>query len=199
MNERERKTIWQREDYARNPEKYKEAARSYRDKNRRPKKQYIPKTHCNHGHEMTEDNTYIYIAKTGTKEGSSVRQCKVCIKSKSERRAIQIRGNHLFRKFGITLADYDSMLTTQGGMCAGCKTTQPGGMGSFHVDHCHITGGIRKLLCMKCNTVLGYVDDNPELLETLADYVRQHQDGPMDDPNLSYIYYDFGMPQGSPS
>jgi hypothetical protein len=41
------------------------------------------------------------------------------------------------------------------------------------LDHCHITGLPRGWLCSKCNTILGFADDNPERLRGLADYIEK--------------------------
>lgn len=59
------------------------------------------------------------------------------------------------RRYGITRADYDAMLAAQGGHCAVCPRTEPGGRGRyFHVDHDHQTGKVRGLLCHEHNTAL---------------------------------------------
>lgn len=69
------------------------------------------------------------------------------------------RKARLKTKYGITIEDYDRILQTQGG-CAICGTKTPGGRGRFHVDHDHITGKIRGLLCSGCNTKLGWYERN---------------------------------------
>lgn len=43
---------------------------------------------------------------------------------------------------------------------------------SICLDHCHKTGAFRGWLCYRCNTALGMVDDSPERLEALSDYLR---------------------------
>lgn len=40
-------------------------------------------------------------------------------------------------------------------------------------DHCHSTGKFRGWLCHRCNTILGKVDDSPEMLRKMADYLEQ--------------------------
>lgn len=73
-------------------------------------------------------------------------------------------------RYGITVADYDRMLSAQGGRCAICKTDKSLGRGRFHVDHDHVTGRVRGILCHLCNTALGRIErfdwraylDNPD-------------------------------------
>lgn len=77
--------------------------------------------------------------------------------------------------YGLSLEQYDEMLTAQGGRCAVCTTTTPGGRGSFHVDHDHDTGAIRALLCHDCNTGLGKFADSPERLRKAAAYLEGRQ------------------------
>lgn len=65
------------------------------------------------------------------------------------------REQNWMRKYNITRAQYDDMLAQQGGRCASCPRTEPGGRGAyFHVDHDHQTGKVRGLLCFGCNTAL---------------------------------------------
>lgn len=77
-------------------------------------------------------------------------------------------------KYGIEFSDYQKMLEQQGGKCAICGGD--GGVGnselfSLFVDHCHATGRIRGLLCMKCNSGLGYFEDNKMRLESAIKYL----------------------------
>lgn len=81
---------------------------------------------------------------------------------------------HLQDRYGITLADYDQLVLDQDGCCAICGTTNPGGRnGRFCVDHNHVTGKIRGLLCSPCNRALGGFHDDPQLLQIALDYLKQ--------------------------
>jgi hypothetical protein len=77
--------------------------------------------------------------------------------------------------YGITLEFYEELLRNQNGKCI-CGAEKPAESYRYHnnlfVDHDHGTGDIRGLLCNRCNHILGMVDDNPELLEKLAQYLR---------------------------
>lgn len=46
---------------------------------------------------------------------------------------------------------------------------------ALHVDHCHVTGAIRMLLCNRCNSILGHANDDVEMLLACADYLRRRQ------------------------
>lgn len=63
------------------------------------------------------------------------------------------RDSHLKRTYGINIKIYNSMLSDQDGKCKICKEVK-----KLFVDHCHKTNKIRGLLCIKCNTGLGWYD-----------------------------------------
>jgi hypothetical protein len=88
----------------------------------------------------------------------------------SGRKAAWDRKSYLRRKYGITLEQYDEMLAAQGGACAICKKPRPEER-TLHVDHDHLTGEIRGLLCFRCNNALGDLDEEYELFVKAADYL----------------------------
>ena len=63
-------------------------------------------------------------------------------------------------------------LVRQDGKCAICQTEEPGIKG-FCVDHNHVTGKLRGALCGNCNRGIGLLQDNPEVVQRAADYLRQ--------------------------
>jgi hypothetical protein len=79
------------------------------------------------------------------------------------------RTYHLTRRYGISAAEADIMLGTQGGVCAMCRTAP-----AAHVDHDHATGAVRALLCLDCNGGLGQFRDDPWLMRMAALYVEHH-------------------------
>jgi hypothetical protein len=64
------------------------------------------------------------------------------------------------------------MLTEQNGRCPGCDTDEPGAKG-WCIDHCHVSGQVRALLCNRCNTMLGLANEDPVILRSLADFIEQ--------------------------
>jgi hypothetical protein len=77
------------------------------------------------------------------------------------------------RKYGLTIEQYNVQLVKQNGVCAICKTKTPGnGNERFAVDHDHITGSPRGLLCISCNNGLGAFKDNVEYLQAAIHYLE---------------------------
>lgn len=72
-------------------------------------------------------------------------------------------------KYRISLREFEAMLSKQGGGCAIC-----GGGGPFCVDHCHRLGMVRGLLCRKCNTGLGMLQDSATLVLKAHEYLKKH-------------------------
>lgn len=74
-------------------------------------------------------------------------------------------------KYGISLQEKREMYYKQDGKCLGCEkemlTTR-----DCHVDHDHKTNRVRGLLCYRCNVLIGFANDNPIILESLALYLR---------------------------
>jgi hypothetical protein len=77
------------------------------------------------------------------------------------------------RVYGISLSEYEQMLNEQHDVCKICE--RPPSTRSLAVDHCHATGKVRGILCHRCNTALGSVDDNVGILTKLIDYLEQHK------------------------
>ena len=80
--------------------------------------------------------------------------CKPCLTQR-------IKDQRLLRLFNLTVADYERLLTYQGGVCAICKRP-PKEEKRLAVDHDHKTGLIRGLLCHVCNQIVGYFQDNAQ-------------------------------------
>ena len=83
----------------------------------------------------------------------------------------KVKSNRLKHRYGMTTDDYDRILESQNGVCAICKQKEPIKGITLAVDHNHDTGAIRGLLYNKCNKGLGYFNDNPNLVETAAEYL----------------------------
>ena len=76
----------------------------------------------------------------------------------------------LMKKYRLTIENYDKMLVAQNGVCAICG--HPPNWRCLSVDHNHITGNVRGLLCTNCNMMLGLVDDSIEILRSAIEYLN---------------------------
>lgn len=70
--------------------------------------------------------------------------------------------------YGCTPELYLDLYERQGGLCAVCRLSKP-----LVVDHCHVTRVVRGLLCNNCNTALGMLEDKPERILALLNYLQQ--------------------------
>lgn len=87
---------------------------------------------------------------------------------------------HTRRKFlrhGITPEMYENILRNQGGSCAICNTSSSVPLSIDH-DHSCCPGRfgcvkcIRGLLCMRCNSGMGSLNDDPTVLRKAASYIE---------------------------
>lgn len=91
------------------------------------------------------------------------------------------KSNWCKSNYGITLEEFNELLDFQGGVCAIClqpeTRKEKGKIKSLCIDHNHkLPKGhpeyVRGLLCFNCNTAIGSLKDNPELMRRSADYVE---------------------------
>lgn len=92
-----------------------------------------------------------------------------------QRRAARTRGRpsasrQYKYKYGVTADWVAAKAAAQDHRCAICKNVRP-----LCVDHNHVTGALRDLLCKKCNTVLGFVGEDPAVLTAAARYLEAHR------------------------
>lgn len=89
----------------------------------------------------------------------------------------RVRESYLRTRYGISKADYDSLLALQGGVCAICKLPeemidpQTVKTKRLAVDHDHVSGKVRGLLCRKCNALIGLAHDSRDLLSSAIAYL----------------------------
>jgi len=85
------------------------------------------------------------------------------------------RSRNLKRFFNITIEEYEQIYTFQGGKCAICGKPETavlsGKVKRLAVDHCHDTGVVRGLLCGRCNTAIGLLNHDIDLLALATDYL----------------------------
>lgn len=88
------------------------------------------------------------------------------------------RKTYLKSKFQISPEDYNEKVQAQNGLCALCDNVQNGKYDLLDIDHSHKTGQIRALLCMHCNTSLGFYEIHAEAIMRYMN--RKHLEPSMD-------------------
>lgn len=80
-------------------------------------------------------------------------------------------------RYGLTVDEYESMYSAQGGVCAICHKpeTVKGNNGEIKmlaIDHNHETGKVRGLCCNNCNRAIGLLGDDVEVMLNAIEYIR---------------------------
>jgi hypothetical protein len=104
--------------------------------------------------------------------------CKDCVASNAKTRWYtdesfkkitqeRSRKSHLKRKYGLTPEGFTSLLQANNMQCQICKTFD-----DLAIDHNHVSGKIRGILCRNCNKALGLFKDSTELLTNAVGYLH---------------------------
>jgi hypothetical protein len=122
------------------------------------------------------DTKRIYNREYGQKNRDSIRENKRKYRTENVAALRVMRRNWVY---GVTLEWYERKLVEQNYECPCCgfwfhthedanKNKKP------QVDHDHKNGLPRALLCFPCNSALGAVNDSPEILRNLIEYIEPH-------------------------
>ncbi len=83
------------------------------------------------------------------------------------------RKYNLWKIYNITIEDFNYLLELQNYSCAICSKSETELNKRLNIDHDHKTGKVRGLLCSNCNTALGLLYDNPELISKSLAYINK--------------------------
>ena len=98
------------------------------------------------------------------KKGQWPANCRSCYSTYLHEQRIKVM-------YGLTLEEYERLLALQGGRCAICEC-QPRTR-RLAVDHDHVTGEVRGLLCTRCNhKLLGAARESVAILHRAAWYLE---------------------------
>jgi len=127
------------------------------------------KTKCPKGHPYDEENTIKYKKPNGR----FARHCRACERLNNKTQNV--------KRYGISVEQFDELLSSQDGKCAICKGKFWDEVSSPHIDHDHTCCNgqmrscgkcIRGLLCRGCNQVLGCAKDDIEVLKAAIKYLK---------------------------
>lgn len=134
-----------------------EASRRWEKKNPEIVRAYRERYRAEHADEL----------KKGRKRWEAANRDKVLAQRKRyrQRHPVRVWAQDL-KKSGFTVELFELTLHEQQGKCAICNRQLVRGRtsDSMAADHDHATGKPRGILCRRCNSVIGFVDDNPALL-----------------------------------
>lgn len=108
------------------------------------------------------------------KKGAKYLDKKYCGRCAIKVRQNRSRGAHaraIQARYGLSPEDYDRLYAVQGGRCYICRRAT-GRTRRLSVDHDHITGRVRGLLCRPCNTLLGHARDDAEFFIRAIEYLK---------------------------
>ncbi len=82
-------------------------------------------------------------------------------------------------RFGLSPERHAEVLASQGRLCGICAEAPVDEQSA--IDHCHVTGRVRGVLCRPCNLAIGGLRDNPAILRRAVAYLEldiDHRDLP---------------------
>jgi hypothetical protein len=87
-----------------------------------------------------------------------------------KQRSLKQRDAQLQKKYNMTLDEFNTISAKQNNKCSIC-----GKVTSLCVDHDHISGKVRGLICRFCNSMLGQAKDNQETLRNAIYYLQEFE------------------------
>ena len=104
--------------------------------------------------------------------------CYECKKLRMQQDRIKHPGRHLEyyktchrrKAYNLEPHEYDKLMQDSNNLCMICKS--PPGHKSLHIDHDHKTGKVRGLLCHGCNTAIGLMKDDVNILTKAIQYLK---------------------------
>jgi hypothetical protein len=99
-------------------------------------------------------------------------------KANPDKQAAYRRKHHLKVNYGMSPEETLELLDRQNGRCAICmKHIEFSGRGGAVVDHDHVTGEVRGVLCSRCNSGVGLFEEDCRAMSRAIDYLshRMHR------------------------
>jgi len=93
-------------------------------------------------------------------------KCKDC--EREVRRQYYKTHEYARRRFNLTEDQYNDLMKNENCQICDVELTKK------CIDHCHSTNKIRGVLCNNCNTALGLVGDNTQILQSMIEYLQEH-------------------------
>lgn len=140
-------------------------------------------TKCKSIKPTTQFGNKSWVNADGSKTSAKKSHCRQCVNEsninryhnnpntrEAHRRASY---KHRIKSYGLTEEEYESLWDRCGGCCEICGVKS---VGLLFIDHNHTTGKVRGLLCSKCNSALGFLNEDFKIIEKLTAYLRSHSE-----------------------
>lgn len=98
--------------------------------------------------------------------------CRDCRRDHHTATRDNARDRRYFRRYGISAADVDQLRAEQRYRCAICGRHEDQLPRGLCVDHDHVTGFVRALLCQSCNSGIGLFEEDPDTLRAAIAYLQ---------------------------
>lgn len=96
-------------------------------------------------------------------------KCRQYRSSLSPERKLKIK----LRQYGLSVEEFLEIIDKQENKCAICGE-KPKHNRKLAIDHNHITGQVRGLLCFKCNSSIGLLNEDVVILNKIIEYLNYH-------------------------
>lgn len=126
-----------------------------------------------------ERNRIRYANKTPEQKQKQIEASKKSYLKNKEKVLKRCRERHLKLNYNLTSQQYLEKVIFQNNCCAICnkpehRLLKTGDVKPLSVDHNHITGVVRELLCNDCNALLGFANEDLEILQNAILYLQKH-------------------------
>lgn len=138
-------------------------------------------TSCKEFKPLTQFGNKSWTNKDGSVTSTKRSHCRSCVnksnldrfhnnpKTKEAHKTASYR--HRIKSYGLSIEEYENKLKDQNHKCDSCGKEE-----KLVIDHDHITGKVRGLICHSCNIALGNVKDSVNILKRLIKYLRKHSE-----------------------
>jgi hypothetical protein len=161
---KEQKAISAKRYYAKHKDKVIAYSKGYWNANKDRIKQTHNEWRKNHKKEISD-----YGKKY--REENKVAGAEYRLKNREKILLNGIKNNRRLR-YGVSDNWYDERFILQNGLCAICE--QPPDKKPLGIDHNHKTGKVRELLCHKCNSAIGLLNEDTIIIQKVLEYLKKH-------------------------
>lgn len=156
-------------------EERKEYEKQWRIANKEKRKEYDKRHYIKHKKECNErSRKYNKEHYDANKEELKQYQKEYRANDDNKIKIKEYLKKYHIKKHGITPEQRIEMFNMQEGKCKICGKHQSELKRQLLIDHNHITGKVRGLLCNNCNIMIGMSNDNSERLRIAADYLDKN-------------------------